>query len=129
MGGKNQLMILANKIARQIVADQTKARICISFDAAIMAANKTFHMGPSRSAEFANNYNEALEQLATLFISDCEENHDKQIEYAKGKRDEIILKIVGKENFVPFDTMYGATYMDELRRIRAIYGASEVKQI
>lgn len=124
MGGKNQLMKLANMMAREIVADQTKARICISFDAAIVAANKTFNMGPGRAAAFANNYNEALEFLATLFISDCDENNDKQIEYAKGKRDEIILKIVGKENFVPFDTMYGATYMDELRRIRAINDAS-----
>lgn len=124
MGGKNQLMKLANMMAREIVADQTKARICISFDAAIVAANKTFNMGPGRAAAFANNYNEALEFLTTLFISDCEKNNDKQIDYAKGKRDEIILKIVGKENFVPFDTMYGAAYMDELRRIRAINDAS-----
>lgn len=113
-------MMIAQKMARAIIADQTRARVAIGFDAAIIAANKSFHMGPGRAAQFANDYNEAMEFLATLFIDDCEGNHDDQLDYAKGKRDEIILKIVGEENFVPFDKYYGEAYMDELKRIRVM---------
>jgi hypothetical protein len=114
---------LAREIDRQvrlIVAEQTKARLALGFDAAILAANKTFHMGPGRAAAFGEAYNEAMQELAELYVSDCEENRDKQIDYAKGKRDEIIRKIVGEKNFVPFDRFYGLAYMDELRRIRVI---------
>ena len=93
-----------------------------SFDAAIIAAHEVFHMGPGRAAAFANAYNEAMEQLAGLYVSDAEENHDKRIDYAKGKRDELILSIVGPENFGPFDSAYGEAYFDELRRIRLMNG-------
>lgn len=114
---------LAREIDRQvrwIVAEQTRARIALGFDAAIIAAHETFGMGPGRAAAFANAYNDAMHELAELYVSDCEENRDKQIDFAKGKRDEIIRKIVGDQNFVPFDKTYGLAYMDELRRIRVM---------
>ena len=88
---------LAREIDRQvrrIVAEQTRARIALGFDAAIIAAHETFGMGPGRAVAFANAYNDAMHELAELYVSDCEENRDKQIDYAKGKRDEIIRKIV-----------------------------------
>lgn len=116
---------LAREIDRQvrrIVAEQTRARLALGFDAAIIAAHEAFGMGPGRAAAFANAYNDAMQQLADLYVSDCEDNRDKRIDYAKGKRDEIICKIVGKENFVPFDKTYGLAYMDELCRIRVIQG-------
>lgn len=113
---------LAQRMARAMVAEQTRARMAMGFDAALIAANKTFHMGPGRAAQFANDYNEAMEWLASMFISDAEENHDNEIAYAKGKRDELIKKIVGEENFVPFDKYYGEAYMDELKRIRVMNG-------
>ena len=114
---------LAREIDRQvrrIVAEQTRARLALGFDAALIAAHESFGMGPGRAAAFANAYSEAMEQLADLYVSDCEDNRDKQIDYAKGKRDEIIRKIVGEQNFVPFDKTYGLAYMDELRRIRVM---------
>ena len=77
-------------------------------------------MGPGRAASFANAYNDAMHELAELYVSGCEENRDKQIDYAKGKRDEIIRKIVGEQNFVPFDKTYGLAQFDELRRIRVM---------
>ena len=49
----------------------------------------------------------------------------KLIDYAKGKRDALIRKIVGEDNFVEFDRAYGAAYMDELRRIRVKQEESE----
>ena len=125
MSTKNALMVMADRIARRIVAEQTRARIMLSFDAAIIAAHEVFHMGPGRAAAFANAYNEAMEQLAGLYVDDAEQHGDKRIEYAKGKRDELILSIVGPENFVPFDVAYGEAYFDELRRIRLMNGGGD----
>ena len=122
MSTKNAVIVMADRIARRIVAEQTRARIMLSFDAAIIAAHEVFHMGPGRAAAFANAYNEAMEQLAGLYVDDCDKHGDKRIDYAKGKRDELILSIVGPENFVPFDVAYGEAYIDELKRIRVLNG-------
>ena len=113
---------MAQEMCRKLVGEQTRARVMMGFDAALIAANKSFNLGPSRAAKFAQDYNDAMEMLAELYISDCEDNNDKQIDYAKGKRDEIIRRIVGEENFVPFDKCYGEAYVDELKRIRILNG-------
>ena len=120
MSTKNSVLILAERIARQLVAEQTRARVMLGFDAAIIAAHEVFQMGPGRAADFAAAYNSAMEELADLYVSDCDDNGDKRIDYAKGKRDEIIRRIVGDANFVPFDRAYGEAYMDELKRIRVM---------
>lgn len=115
---QSAVMKIANQMAREIVANQTLARLTIGFDGAIMAAHEVFQMGPGRAAVFREAYNRSVEKLAHLFLDDYMENKDKQIDYAKGTRDEIISKIVGKENIVPFDLSYGDAYIDELKRIR-----------
>lgn len=119
---KNQMMVVANRMASAIVAEQTKARIALGFDAAIIAAHEVFGMGPGRAAAFANAYNEAMEQLADLIVTDGQQNKDDKVEYAKAKRDEVILKIVGEKNFQPFDSVYGYVYIDELQRLRILQG-------
>ena len=121
MSTKNSVMILADRIARQIVAEQTKARLSMSYDAAIIAAHEALGMGPGRAESFRRAYVAAMDELAGLFVDDAGQKPgqgDREIVYAKAKRDEVILKIVGPENFVPFDLSYGAAYMDELNRIR-----------
>lgn len=118
MGRKNQTLLLAERIAKQLVAEQTKARLSLGMDAAIIAAHEALGMGPGRADAFRKAYCDAMDELAGMFIDDADENGDKQIEYAKTKRDEVIRKIVGDENFVPFDRSYGWAYMDELMRIR-----------
>ena len=125
MSRKNQTIIIAERIAREIVANQTRARIMMAFDAAIIAAHEALQLGPGRAALFASAYNSAMEELATLFVDDCDENGDKTLEYAKAKRDELIRSIVGDENFVPFERAYGAAYIDELHRIRLMQAASD----
>ena len=120
MGKQSAVMKLADRMAQRIVAEQTMARLRIGFDGAIMAAHKVFQMGPGRSGAFREAYNESVDELAELFLSDAYENKDEQIDYAKGTRDTLIKKIVGEENFVPFDKAYGDAWMDELRRIRLI---------
>lgn len=118
MGRKNQTLILAERIAKSLVAEQTKARLSLGMDAAIIAAHEALGMGPGRAEAFRDAYCAAMDELAGMFIEDADENGDKQIEYAKTKRDEVIRKIVGEDNFVPFDKSYGWAYMDELMRIR-----------
>ena len=121
MGSKQSaVMMIANQMAREIVANQTLARLTIGFDGAIMAAHEVFQMGPGRSAAFREAYNRSVETLAHLFLDDFKETKDKQIDYAKGTRDDLIKKIVGEENFVPFDLAYGDAYIDELKRIRIV---------
>lgn len=125
MGTKNSVLILAQRIARELVAEQTKARLSLGYDAAVRAAHDALGMGPGRAAMFREAYNNAMEELAELFVDDCDNNGDKKLEYAKAKRDEAILKIVGPENFVPFDYSYGMAYMDELKRIRILKEGGE----
>jgi len=119
MAKKNGTLILAEQIARRLVAEQTKARLSLGMDAAIIAAHEALGMGPGRAEAFREAYCKAMDELATMFIEDADENGDKQIEVAKYKRDLVIRKIVGEENFVPFDRSYGWAYMDELMRIRS----------
>ena len=107
------------------MANQTRARLAIAFDAALIAAHEVLQLGPGRAAAFAQAYGDAMEQLATLYIDDCDKNKDKHLDYAKGTRDRIIKAIVGEDNFVPFDESYGAAVMDELRRIRIVEGRTD----
>lgn len=118
MSTKNSVMVLADRIARNLVAEQTKARLSLGMDAAIIAAHEALGMGPGRAAAFREAYCAAMDELASMFIEDADQNGDKQIEVAKFKRDQVIRKIVGPDNFVPFDRSYGWAYMDELMRIR-----------
>lgn len=125
MSTKNSVMVLADRIARKLVAEQTKARLSLGYDAAIIAAHRALGMGPGRAERFRDAFNDAMEELAELFIDDCDNNGDKKLAYAKAKRDEAIRRIVGDECFVPFDLSYGAAYMDELKRIRILKEGGE----
>ena len=111
-----QIEAMARIRTKQLVAEQTKARLCMGMDAAILAAHEVFGLGPGRAAAFRDAYVASMEELATLFIEDAD--GDVRLEYAKAKRDEAIRRIVGEELFVPFDVCYGQAYMDELKRVR-----------
>ena len=113
----------AQTLAREIVAEQTKIRLAMGFDGAIIAAHNALGMGSGRAVAFAQAYAEALDWLATLYIDDG--SGDASMEYAKAKRDELIRSIVGDENFVEFDRSYGPAYMDELRRVRLMQKEGE----
>lgn len=117
MSKQSALAMMANAAAKKIVAEQTRARLVIGFDAALIAAHEVLKLGPGRAAAFANAYHEALDDLATLYLEDSK---DKQMEYGKGKRDQVIRKILGDANFVPYEKMYGDTYVDEFNRIRVL---------
>ena len=115
---QSTMLKLAEQIARQIIREQTPARLAMGEDAALIAAHRVFGMGPKRAKAFDKEYGDALNWLAGLFVLDSDENRDKTLTYAKAKRDELISSIVGPELFVPFDKLYGEAYMDETIRIR-----------
>lgn len=117
MSKQSALAMMANAAAKKIVAEQTRVRLVIGFDAALIAAHEVLKLGPGRAAAFANAYHEALDDLATLYLEDSK---DKQMEYGKGKRDQVIRKILGDANFIPYEKMYGDTYVDEFDRIRVL---------
>jgi len=114
----SQTVRIMQETVKRLVAEQTRARLFMSYDAAILAANKVFHMGPGRAGAFQDAYNEAMEELAVLFLDDAKDNGDSEIAYAKGTRDARIRQIVGDGLFIPFDLGYGGAYMDELHRVR-----------
>lgn len=117
---QSALLRLAQNIANEAIAEQTKSRLCLGFDAAIIAAHNALQMGPGRAATFAEEYSKALDWLADLYVVDADENRDEKLTYAKAKRDELIRSIVGDDNFVPFDKCYGEAFEDELKKIKAL---------
>lgn len=118
MPKQSATMRIAQAMARQIIREQTFSRLALSLDAAMVAAHEVFGMGPKRAKQFDTAYKNAMDKLAGLFTMDADENNDAALTYAKAKRDELILSIVGPELFVPFDQIYGAAYIDEAKRIR-----------
>ena len=125
MPKQSTTMKIAQAIAKKIIAEQTFARLAIGHDAAIIAAHEVFGMGPKRAKQFDTAYKNAMDELSRLFTMDADENNDAALTYAKAKRDELILSIVGPELFVPFDQIYGAAYIDEAHRIRIRIAVSE----
>lgn len=125
MSKPSRWAIMAQQMAEKIVAEQTRVRLMIGFDAAVIAAHETLQLGPGRAAAFANAFHEALDDLAELYLQDYQ---DKEMEYGKGKRDEVVRKILGEANFVPYDRLYGEIYLDELGRIRALESSEAQKQ-
>lgn len=128
MSTKNSVMVLADRIARKLVAEQTKARLSLGMDAAIIAAHRALGMGPGRAEKFRQEYVAAMEELATMFVDDAGKKPgegDSKLVYSKATRDEVIRRIVGDKCFVPFDLSYGAAYMDELKRIRIMKGGGD----
>lgn len=77
----------------------------IDFDAACIAANEVFHMGPGRAKAFARAMMEAAHEIGNMFVEDSK--GDVTLEYSKTKLDERLLKIVGKDNFEPYEIRYG----------------------
>lgn len=123
MAKPSTVMVIANRMAREIIANQTSARIMLGFDAALIAAHRSLQLGPGRAAAFATAYREALDELADMYVKDGEDDTD--LAYSKGTRDALIKRIVGEENFVPFELAYGDAYIDELKRVRILEQKAE----
>lgn len=76
----------------------------IGLDAAMIAANEVLQCGKGRAVPFGQAYMEAVNAIANLIVNDSKD--DAEIVYAKEKVDEKICRIVGADNFEPWDVRY-----------------------
>ena len=74
-------------------------------DAATIAANKVLGMGKGRAPEFCKVFVETINEIASLMVMDAKD--DKDFVYARESLDRQIKRIVGEENFDPFEVRYG----------------------
>ena len=72
-------------------------------DAAMIAANEVFNMGPSRAKAFADAFSSSLNEIADMTVSDGKT--DRELWFTKSKLDERLQKICG-EHFQPWEERY-----------------------
>lgn len=73
-------------------------------DAAMIAANDVFSMGPVRAVKFGAAFRDAMNDMGRMVVEDAED--DSEAVYAKAKIDERLMAIVGAENFCPWEERY-----------------------
>lgn len=93
---------LARLAEQQAESRRVHTQMCL--DAAMIAANEVFNMGPSRAKAFADAFSSALTEIATMTISDGKT--DKELWFTKSKLDERLKRICG-ENFQSWEERYG----------------------
>lgn len=76
-----------------------------SSDAALMAIDDVFDVNAYSAEKFHVAHIEYVNQMAKLMVDDYED--DNTMTYAKTDIDRRLMQIVGKDNFVPWDTRYG----------------------
>lgn len=96
------LSMVAKEVDRQVSASRMLT-IQMCLDAATIAANEVFNMGPTRAPDFVQAFNEAISSIAEMTIEDGKT--DKELWFTKNKLDERLKKICG-ENFVPWKERY-----------------------
>lgn len=117
MAKPSQVMILAEEIARRIIAEQTMIRFQIAEDAAVIAAHDVLKLGPGRSEAFCEAFRKALDDIAGSFKADNKD--DKDMVYTKETLDRRVEPIYGSKMFRPFTVRYGGDVrMDCKQRIR-----------
>jgi len=102
---KNALAKKMKQREDRISMERAEIRAQIDSDAAMMAANDVFQMGPSRAKLFFDKMNEYEDEIARLFLDDAKA--DETLEYSKVTLDRRIKEIVGEENFSPWEVRYG----------------------
>ena len=73
-------------------------------DAACFAAHDIFKMGPGRAVDFCAAIRDYANEMIKLMGSDL--NDDQDYEYTKAKIDDALKRIVGEENFAPWEVRY-----------------------
>lgn len=96
------LSMVAKEVDRQVSAYRMLT-IQMCLDAATIAANEVFNMGPTRAPEFVQAFNEAISSIAEMTIEDGKT--DKELWFTKNKLDERLKKICG-DNFRPWKERY-----------------------
>ena len=86
-------------VNRQLTESRSiHTQMCL--DAAMIAANEVFNMGPSRALAFLVAFSQALVEIAEMTVSDTPD-----MEYTKIKLDQRLKQICGN-NFQPWEERY-----------------------
>ena len=96
-----QYLARVQSAARRQVLErqQTHTQMCV--DAAMMACNDMFNMGPTRAPLWVDKFKYYLNEIAGMTVADTAD-----MEYTKAKVDGRLQKICG-DNFQPWDERYG----------------------
>lgn len=86
-------------VNRQL-AESRSVHTQMCLDAAVIAANEVFNMGPSRAPAFSAAFSQALVEIAEMTVSDTPD-----MEYTKTKLDQRLKQICG-DNFQPWEERY-----------------------
>ena len=97
---------LAKKQAEKAAEQSLRTQVDVQFalDAAVIAANKTFHRKGDIIIEFIKNFNEEYQKNAVMLIDDSKD--DEEIWYFKAKIDGKLKDIVGEQYFQPWEERY-----------------------
>lgn len=99
----NAFLSAVDRRANQIIQETRHIHSQMCLDAAIIACNDVFNMGPTRCMEFVEAFNSALKTIATMTVEDGK--NDKELWFTKRKLDERLEKICG-EHFEPWEKRY-----------------------
>lgn len=72
-------------------------------DAAVIALNREFGFGAARCARFMPALQRAADDMASLIMEDTPDAI-----YSREKIDQLLLSIVGEDNFIPWEGRYQA---------------------
>lgn len=103
---KNQYAKALRMARDRVSSDRAEIRAQIDMDAACMAANEVFQMGPSRSRAFCEAMMRYAMEIGEMFLEDAKS--DVTLEYSKVTLDRRIKEIVGEQNFQPWEVRYGS---------------------
>ncbi len=76
----------------------------IGQDAGCMAANEVLKMGSGRAVDYCVSYREHVNEIVSLIFDD--QKDDETFVYSKTKIDDRLRKIIGEENFAPYEERY-----------------------
>ena len=102
---KNQYAKALRYAQNRVTAERAEIRAQIDMDAACMAANEVFQMGPTRARAFCEAMSKYTAEIGNMFLEDAKD--DVTLEYSKVTLDRRIKEIVGEENFDPWEVRYG----------------------
>lgn len=96
--------------------ERQRAWICVQIckDAADMAANEVFHMGPIRHKLFTAVFKKYLAQIFKSIMDESNNKpsdswkNDPTLQKTMSDIDKKLIRIVGKENFTPAEDRYSA---------------------
>jgi len=87
---QNPILAVASRTASQLTSEAMLPIIQVCVDAAMLAANKVFHMGPSRAPGFRDAFVDFFNEIWDTLFDETDDGS-----YAKAKTDAALKRICG----------------------------------